>query len=72
MTPEAAFQKAIAITGSIAALARKIGIARQAVSQWNRVPAERAYAVEQATEGVVRCHELRPDVFPAPRKKVRS
>jgi DNA-binding transcriptional regulator YdaS (Cro superfamily) len=38
------------------------GITPQAVSQWRRVPAERAIEVERVT-GVPR-HELRPDIYP--------
>ncbi|HXJ61928.1 MAG TPA: Cro/CI family transcriptional regulator [Verrucomicrobiae bacterium] len=56
--------KAIQVVGSIAALAAKIGVKPQAVSAWDRVPAERAKAVEAAT-GVPR-HELRPDLWDAP------
>jgi DNA-binding transcriptional regulator YdaS (Cro superfamily) len=40
------------------------GITPQAISQWNRVPAERVLDVERIT-GVPR-HELRPDIYPAP------
>lgn len=41
-------------------------ITPQAVSQWDRVPAERALDVERVT-GVPR-HELRPDIYPEPQR----
>jgi DNA-binding transcriptional regulator YdaS (Cro superfamily) len=48
-------------------LARALGITHGAVSQWKKVPADRAVQVEEIT-GVSR-HELRPDVFgPAPQE----
>lgn len=55
--------RAIAVAGSIAALAARIGITPQAVSAWERVPAERAREIEIAT-GIPRC-ELRPDLWDA-------
>lgn len=72
MTPEAAFEKAIQIVGSRTALAKRLKITRQAVCKWAKVPLAQAYEVEQATGGVVRCHELRPDAFPEPRRKARA
>ena len=57
-----ALQRAIKIVGP-AELARRLGITRQAVDQWRKVPATRAVEVERET-GIPR-HELRPDVFPA-------
>lgn len=47
--------------GGIAHLAEKLGIARQAIYQWSRIPAERVVDVERIT-GVSRT-ELRPDIF---------
>lgn len=50
------------------ALAQKLRIRPGAISQWDKVPAERVLAVEAAT-GVSR-HALRPDVYgPAPRAR---
>lgn len=49
--------------GGMAQLADKLGIARQAIYQWKRIPADRVVAVERAT-GIPR-HELRPDLFGA-------
>lgn len=53
--------------GNATLLAKKIGITLQAVSQWEVVPAEQVLAVEQATDGRVPCHELRPDLYPPER-----
>ena len=47
--------------GGMAQLADKLGIARQAVYQWSRIPVERVAEVERIT-GVPRA-ELRPDIF---------
>lgn len=53
--------KAIAAVGSITALAAKIKLTVQAVSQWDEIPPERCLDVEKAS-GVSR-HELRPDIY---------
>lgn len=50
--------------GIISDIARACGITPGAVSQWQRVPAERVLDVERVT-GVPR-HALRPDLYPAP------
>ena len=52
---------AIDAAGSVAALARGLGIAQPSVSGWRRVPADRVAAVEALT-GVNR-DRLRPDLF---------
>jgi len=48
--------------GNLAALAEKLAISPQALSQWQRVPSARVLEVERIT-GVSR-HELRPDLYP--------
>jgi DNA-binding transcriptional regulator YdaS (Cro superfamily) len=49
--------------GGASGLARALGgISPQAVSQWDRVPAERVIQVEKVT-GIAR-HQLRPDIYP--------
>ena len=64
-----ALERAKEVAGGAAGLSRKLNnaITPQAISQWRKVPAERAMAVSEATG--VPLHELRPDVFPAPPKQ---
>lgn len=60
-----ALKKAIDIIGSQSALAKAIGCAPQDVNNWLRrgnVTAERCIDIERATDGVVTCEELRPDL----------
>jgi TorA maturation chaperone TorD len=54
-------QEAIQAAGGVSELARRLGISQPSVSNWDRVPAERVFAVETAT-GVAR-DVLRPDLF---------
>lgn len=58
----AVLRKALQKNGSLSALSRELGIRRQAVQNWNKVPAERVIAVEKVT-GIPR-HVLRPDLYP--------
>jgi TorA maturation chaperone TorD len=55
---------AIRAVGGVSELARRIGISQPAVTNWDRVPAERVLAVEAAT-GVPRMC-LRPDLYREP------
>jgi DNA-binding transcriptional regulator YdaS (Cro superfamily) len=55
---------AIEKAGSVKALASRIGITPQSVSQWRRVPVEHVRAIEAIT-GLPK-HEIRADVFDAP------
>lgn len=58
---------AIREAGGPAALARKLGITSQAISQWgDRIPAGHVLKVERAS-GVSR-HLLRPDLYPVEEK----
>jgi DNA-binding transcriptional regulator YdaS (Cro superfamily) len=60
-----ALNKAIQISGSQSALARKMGIKQGYVGNWLRsgsVPVERCIQIESVTGGAVRCEELRPDI----------
>jgi TorA maturation chaperone TorD len=52
---------AIRVAGGVSELARRIGISQPAVTNWERVPAERVLAVEAAT-GIPRVR-LRPDLY---------
>lgn len=49
--------------GGMAQLASQLGVARQAVYQWRRIPVDRVADVERIT-GIPRS-ELRPDIFGA-------
>jgi len=60
---ETALQRAIAIAGGPAALARMIGVTKQAIVQWKRLPPRRVPAVSSKT-GVSR-EDLRPDIYGA-------
>jgi DNA-binding transcriptional regulator YdaS (Cro superfamily) len=60
---DTALARAIELVGGPAALARTLGITSQAISQWERVPVERAFEVERATGGKITAEELRPDFF---------
>ena len=48
------------------ALAKRLGIPSTLIYQWQtgvrQVPAERCIQIERATNGAVRCEELRPDI----------
>jgi DNA topoisomerase VI subunit B len=57
-----AFRRAKVLAGSAATLAHKLGVTRQALSQWEVVPMLRVLEVERIT-GIAR-HELRPDMHP--------
>lgn len=58
--------RAAKCVGSQATLARLIDVTPPTVNQWvkgiRRVPAELCPVIERATEGAVRCEDLRPDV----------
>jgi DNA-binding transcriptional regulator YdaS (Cro superfamily) len=62
MHRDRALQQAIDAAGAGKALASRIGVTPQALSQWHRVPARRVLDVERAS-GVPR-HALRPDLYP--------
>lgn len=49
-------------------LANQLGVYASALSQWTQVPATRAAEVSTVTG--IPLHELRPDVFPAPKEGV--
>jgi DNA-binding transcriptional regulator YdaS (Cro superfamily) len=60
-------KKAIEAAGGPIAFARALGINRQAVWAWKRVPADRIIQIETLT-GVSR-EELRPDLFTLRKEK---
>ncbi len=53
----------MAVRGMARSLSLQLGISRQAVSQWKKVPVLQVLKVEKLT-GISR-HVLRPDVYPA-------
>lgn len=57
-------KKATELVGSQAALASLLGVTPGAVSQWvtSGAPVNRCIDIEKATDGRVRCEELRPDI----------
>jgi len=58
-------KKAIDIAGSQSALAAACGVVPQVVNNWmrrNSIPADRCIDIDRATQGAVRCEDLRPDV----------
>lgn len=56
------FQSYLKERGSLAAMAKELGITHSAILQWGRIPAERVLEVERIT-GISR-HDLRPDLYP--------
>ena len=56
-----ALDRAIEAAGGISALGRKLGISRQAISQWDAIPVTRALQVEAIT-GIPRS-DLLPEFF---------
>jgi DNA-binding transcriptional regulator YdaS (Cro superfamily) len=62
-----AVDEAVRRTGSLNRLAKRLGISRQALQQWEEVPVRRVLALEEIS-GVPR-HEIRPDVYPPPSKR---
>lgn len=65
MAKQTPLERAIEIAGGLTALAEKLEVSPQVITNWRArgVPADRVLAVETATEGNVSRHELRPDVF---------
>ena len=64
LSPKDAFEKAIKIAGSKAALARGLGITPWALSKWNfdKIPEERCLTIEEITQEEVKAEQLRPDI----------
>lgn len=60
-----AINRAIEFLGSASALGRALGVTPTTVSEWKSgerdVPLERCAEIERATDGRVKCEELRPD-----------
>jgi len=61
MKHDRGLEKAIKAAGGTRALAAKLGIKHQAISQWRRIPLARLLDVEKASG--VRREELRPELY---------
>lgn len=63
-SPLEAFESAVQIAGSQAALARGIGITPWALSKWNllKIPTDRCEQIQKFTENQVLAEHLRPDI----------
>jgi DNA-binding transcriptional regulator YdaS (Cro superfamily) len=52
--------------GLAASLAKELGVSTVVISQWKtekrKVPTVRCLEIEKATDGAVRCEDLRPDI----------
>ncbi|MBE5252954.1 transcriptional regulator [Kosakonia cowanii] len=61
-----ALKQACSRVGGQASMARCLGVSSPTINQWvkgiRQIPAERCPEIEKATNGVVTCEELRPDV----------
>jgi DNA-binding transcriptional regulator YdaS (Cro superfamily) len=55
-------QRAALAAGNLSSLAKKLGVSRQAIYQWRRVPAQHVLKIEALTK--VPRHTLRPDLYP--------
>jgi DNA-binding transcriptional regulator YdaS (Cro superfamily) len=56
-------KEAAEVVGGIGKLADALGIARQNLNRWDKVPAERVIPIERATQGRIPRHRIRPDLF---------
>jgi DNA-binding transcriptional regulator YdaS (Cro superfamily) len=52
--------------GSYAAIAAVVGLSREAVRKWKRVPGECCIRIEEHTNGDFSRYGLRPDIFGPP------
>lgn len=60
-----ALLKAVEVVGGVSRMAEMVGVSPSAPSMWKsrgKVPAQHCPAIERATNGAVRCEDLRPDV----------
>ena len=66
--------RSIAILGGVSATADKLGVTSQVVNNWRTrgIPAQYVTTLVDLVDHQVSANELRPDVFPAVRKRKRS
>lgn len=59
-----AIERATHAVGGATALAEALSVSPQAITNWKArgVPVDRCIDIERATNGTVRCEDLRPDV----------
>lgn len=66
LTAHAALNRVIEIFGSQLALATALNLSKGVITQWKlpraRVPAKHCPIIEEMTQGVVLCEDLRPDI----------
>lgn len=55
----------IKAAGGVTSLAKKLGISHSSVIEWKRVPPRHAMKISEITG--IALHELRNDIFPAPK-----
>lgn len=60
--PSTPIKRAAVAVGGYPNLARLLNCTRQAIYQWEKIPADRVIEIERIS-GVPR-HELRPDLYP--------
>lgn len=63
-----ALKTAIRCVGGLTALAKVLDLSPQAIFQWKRAPAKWVIKIEEATDGAVSRHILRPDIYPPMRR----
>ena len=52
------------LAGSKADLARHLGLHRQALDNWERIPSKHVIGVEEFLQKKITRHEMRPDIYP--------
>lgn len=61
-------KKASEIVGGVTVLANMLGCSRQSLYQWDNVPRGRVLEIEELTGKKVRRFDMRPDIYPPPKR----